>query len=46
MSLLRSLLAEKFLLAGSALLAIAALGSGRVAVREVPALLDVRLLMG
>lgn len=39
------LLAEKFLLTSSALLAIAALGSGRVAIHEVPALLDVRLLM-
>ena len=44
-SLLRTLVAERFLLAGSALLAIAALGSGRVAIREVPSLLDVRLLM-
>lgn len=41
---IRSLVFERLLLTASALLAAAALVSGRVAPREVPGLLDVRLL--
>ena len=41
---IRSLVFERLLLTGAAILAIAALVSGRVAAREVPRLLDVRLL--
>lgn len=41
---IRSLLFERLLLTGAALLAIAALVSGRVTPREAPRLLDVRLL--
>lgn len=42
--IVRTLLFERFLLTGSAALALAALATGRVRLREVPALLDVRLL--
>lgn len=41
---IRSLVFERLLLAASAVLALAALVSGRVAPREVPGLLDLRLL--
>lgn len=42
--IVRTLLFERFLLTGSAALAIGALATGRVRIREVPALLDARLL--